>query len=58
MGGLDFTAMDVATASHKHPGSVCGVRLVRVRNGEIVGEKGGPVRPPRGLDQFNERLSE
>ncbi|MBO0801530.1 MAG: hypothetical protein J2P25_00425 [Nocardiopsaceae bacterium] len=55
---LDFTALDVATANHKLPGSVCGIGLVRVRNGEIVDKRGGPVRPPQGLDQFDERLSE
>lgn len=32
MGGLDFTAIDVATANHRLPGSVCGVGLVRVRD--------------------------
>lgn len=26
--------------------------------GEIVGKTGGQVRPPQGLDDFNERLSE
>lgn len=58
MGGLDFTVIDVATANHRLPGSVCGVGLVRVRDGEMVGKTGGQVRPPQGLDEFNERLSE
>jgi hypothetical protein len=48
---LDFTAVDFETAS-SHPGSVCAVGLVRVRDGHVAGKSGGLVRPPDGLGEF------
>lgn len=57
MGGLDFTAIDLVLAN-PDARSVCGVGLVRVRDGTIVDKSGGPVRPPQGLDKFNERQAE
>jgi len=48
---LDFTAVDFQTAS-SHPGSVCAVGLVRIRDGQVAGKSGGLVRPPDGLGEF------
>jgi DNA polymerase III epsilon subunit-like protein len=50
---LDFTAVDFQTAS-SHPGSVCAVGLVRIRDGQVVGKSGGLVRPPDGLGEFTD----
>jgi hypothetical protein len=50
---LDFTAIDFDRASSQ-PGSVCSVGLVRIRDGQIVHESGGLVRPPQGLGDFDD----
>jgi DNA polymerase III subunit epsilon len=50
---LDFTAVDFQTAS-SHPGSVCSVGLVRIRDGQVAGKSGGLVRPPDGLGEFTD----
>lgn len=49
---LDFTAIDFETANSGRA-SVCAVGLVRVRDGVIVDEAGGLVKPPPGHDDFN-----
>lgn len=49
---LDFTAIDFETANSSRA-SVCAVGLVRVRDGRVVDEAGGLVRPPDGHDDFH-----
>lgn len=49
---LDFTAIDFETANSSRA-SVCAVGLVRVRDGRIVHQAGGLVRPPDGHDDFH-----
>jgi DNA polymerase III subunit epsilon len=50
---LNFTAVDFQTAN-SHPGSVCAVGLVRIRDGQVAGKSGGLVRPPAGLGEFTD----
>lgn len=45
-------AIDFETANSSRA-SVCAVGLVKVRDGRIIRESGGLVRPPDGHDEFN-----
>jgi DNA polymerase-3 subunit epsilon len=49
---LDFTAIDFETAN-SHRASVCSVGMVKVRDGQVVGQSGGLVRPGPGHDHFD-----
>jgi DNA polymerase III epsilon subunit-like protein len=51
---LNFTAIDFETAN-SHRGSPCSVGLVRVRDGQVVGESSSLIRPPAGFDHFDGR---
>ena len=49
---LDFVAIDFETAN-AYRGSPCAVGLVRVRNGNPVGERRWLMRPPEQVDYFD-----
>lgn len=51
---LNYTAIDFETANARR-GSPCSVGLVRVRHGVAVEERHWLMRPPEGLDYFDDR---
>lgn len=48
---VNFTALDFETAN-RSPASVCGVGLVRVRDGQPVAHDTWLIHPPSGFDHF------
>jgi DNA polymerase-3 subunit epsilon len=50
--GVSFTAIDFETAN-SDVGSVCGVGLVKVRDGYIADKASWLIKPPPGLDHFD-----
>ncbi|WP_168628070.1 3'-5' exonuclease [Cryobacterium sp. BB307] len=50
---LNFTAIDFETANGS-PASACSVGLVKVRDGKVVDKTGWFIKPPLGVDHFNE----
>ncbi|GAA1253231.1 hypothetical protein [Arthrobacter pascens] len=52
MPGISFTAVDFATANRDRA-SVCGVGLVKVRNGRIEDRASWLIKPPPGLEHFD-----
>jgi DNA polymerase-3 subunit epsilon len=51
---MDFVAIDFETANEKRA-SACAIGLVKVRSGEIVDTFQSIIKPPSGMDHFNEK---
>jgi DNA polymerase-3 subunit epsilon len=50
--GISFTAVDFATANSDRA-SVCGVGLVKVRNGRVEDKAFWLIKPPPGVEHFD-----
>ncbi len=51
---MDFVAIDFETANEKRA-SACAVGLVKIKGGKVVGTFQSLIKPPRGMDHFNEK---